>query len=357
MLVSAFITHKKAERFKDCQDRFSVNPDTKSIAVSDGMSQSIFQKYWAQILSEKYTSAADWVPNRESVRELSPIWYDKVNSYLDDEEKAGRNPWRAKGSIARGLSAGATIVGVRFNNDEWVCDVLGDSCFILVRESHIEKLITSEDVEAFDSYPDFYDSNPKKIGKGTLKTETGKLLPGDMILLVSDPFSDFLLKNKGTGNESVLVDRLSGVNSHEEFETVVAEWRDLGMHNDDSTLVIIKQDKSEELNLIDGCIDDIDELIANEETIEEESFETKIEEVQTMEHSSDNDLENESMSEKEEARITVSQLESSQFNDYMQESMVSTLKEYKTKKGSWEKKAPSIWEEIKTVIVKYITKE
>ena len=76
-----------------------------------------------------------------------------------------------------------------------------------------------------------------------------------------------------------------------------------------------------------------------------------------MEHSSDNDLENESMSEKEEARITVSQLESSQFNDYMQESMVSTLKEYKTKKGSWEKKAPSIWEEIKTVIVKYITKE
>ena len=161
MLVSAFITHKKAERFSDCQDRFRVNPATKSIAVSDGMSQSIFQKYWAEILVETYTSAADWVPNPESVRELSPLWYDRVNKYLDKEEKAGRNPWRAKGSIARGLSAGATIVGVRFSNDEWACDVLGDSCFILVRESHIEKLITSEDVEAFDSYPDFYDSNHK----------------------------------------------------------------------------------------------------------------------------------------------------------------------------------------------------
>ena len=114
MLVSAFITHKKAERFSDCQDRFSVKPGTKSIAVSDGMSQSIFQKYWAQILADKYTETADWVPNLESVRELSPSWDARVSRYLEEEEQAGRNPWRAKGSIARGLSAGATIFGVRF---------------------------------------------------------------------------------------------------------------------------------------------------------------------------------------------------------------------------------------------------
>ena len=356
MLVSAFITHKKAERFSDCQDRFSVNPDTKSIAVSDGMSQSIFQKYWGQILAEKYTKTADWVPNLESVRELSPSWDARVSRYLEEEEQAGRNPWRAKGSIARGLSAGATILGVRFVNDEWFCDVLGDSCFILVRDNHIEKLLTSEDVEAFDNYPDYYDSNPKKTGKGTLKSESGKLMQGDVILLVSDPFSDYLLKNKGTGNEPVLVDRLIGINSHEEFEAVVAEWRELGMHNDDSTLVIIKQDKSEDLNLIEGCIDDIEELIANEKAKEEETFETKVEEAPTSEPASDVNPEQEVPPGADEIRIELSRLNDPQFEHHMETAAKASIKKYKSGKGGLEKRSSNLWKDIVTAFTDFFKK-
>lgn len=353
MLFSAFITHKKAERFSDCQDRFSVNPATKSIAVSDGMSQSIFQKYWAQILAEKYTETVDWVPNLESVRELSPIWDAKVSRYLEEEEQAGRNPWRAKGSIAKGLSAGATILGVRFVNDEWFCDVLGDSCFILVRDNHIEKLLTSEDVEAFDNYPDYYDSNPKKTGKGTLKSESGKLMQGDVILLVSDPFSDYLLKNQGTGNEPVLVDRLIGINSHEEFEAVVAEWRERGMHNDDSTLVIIRQDKSEDLNLIEGCFDDIEELIANEKAKEEESFETKVEEEPTSEPASDVSPEQEVTLEADEIRIDRSQLNDPQFEHHMETAAKASIKKYKSGKGGLEKRSSNLWRDIVTAFIDF----
>ena len=346
MLVSAFITHKKAERFADCQDRFSVNPDTKSIAVSDGMSQSIFQKYWAQILAEKYTSSKDWVPNLESVRELTPEWYERVTRYLEEEEQAGRNPWRAKSSIARGLSAGATILGVRFNKDECICDVLGDSCFILVRDSHIERILTSEDVEAFDNYPDYYDSNPKNPGKGSLKTETGKLLPGDVILLVSDPFSDYLLKNRGTGNEPVLVDRLTGINSHEEFETVVSKWRELGMHNDDSTLVIIKQDKSDELNFIDGCIDSIDNLIANEVIVPEESFDSKVEEESPTVPGPDNATTREEESEPNEVKITLSQLKDPQFERHMEAAVKQSVKKYKKGNGGLEKRTAFLCRDI-----------
>lgn len=352
MLVSAFITHKKAERFSDCQDRFSVNPDTKSIAVSDGMSQSIFQKYWAQILAEEYTATADWVPNLENVRKLSSKWDNKVSHYLEEEEKAGRNPWRAKGSIARGLSAGATILGVRFNNDEWSCHVLGDSCFILVRDNHIEKILTSEDVKAFDNYPDYYDSNPTKTGKGTIKSESCKLMPGDVILLVSDPFSDYLLKNKETSNEPILLDRLIGINSHDEFEAVVAEWREQGMHNDDSTLVIIKQDKSENLNLKKGCIDDIEKLIANEKAKEEKSFDTKVEEVPTSEPASSTSVEQEASPETEAPQNIITQLESSQ----LQELIVSFLRKYIIKNYRHKKKVRIIWKEIKDIIENYFTK-
>lgn len=50
MEIRAFITHKKAESFSDCQDRFSINPDTKSVAVSDGMSQSFFKRFGRRFL-------------------------------------------------------------------------------------------------------------------------------------------------------------------------------------------------------------------------------------------------------------------------------------------------------------------
>lgn len=265
MLISAFVTHKKAEHFYDCQDRFSINSDTKSIAVSDGMSQSIFQKYWAEILVNTFVSKQEWVPNKEAVKELSPIWRNKVEENIKAQKESGnKSVWRAERSLLDGRSAGATFLGIRFHGLNWEGDVLGDSCLIWVNDNRIKKIYTSEDVEAFDSYPDFFDSNPQKEGKGSPIQISGSLKTGDNLLLVSDPLSDFLLKNKGTSEEAVLIDRLLGVNSHQEFEDVVEQWRNKGMHNDDTTLIIVKSDGTEDFTIVKE--DDISELI-NEEKL------------------------------------------------------------------------------------------
>lgn len=272
MLISAFITHKKAERFSDCQDRFSINRDTKSMALSDGMSQSIFQKYWAEILVNTFTATDNWKPNLASVRKLASQWKERVLAIIQEQKENGHpSAWRAERSIATGYSAGATFLGLRFNGMQWTCEVLGDSCLILVRDNLIQKIITSEDVTAFNNYPDYYDSNPEKEGKGTLWHDNGTLESGDTLLLVSDPFSDFLLKHKDTDKEAYLVDRLLGVNSHQEFEEVVDEWRNDGMHNDDSTLIIIKQGNGDSFEIV-KC-DEIDKLIEAEEKKEKEEKE------------------------------------------------------------------------------------
>ena len=42
MKIRAFITHKLREHYSECQDRFCINSDNHAIAVSDGMSQSVF---------------------------------------------------------------------------------------------------------------------------------------------------------------------------------------------------------------------------------------------------------------------------------------------------------------------------
>ena len=87
MKISAFITHKKSERYSDCQDRFSVNKDTKSIAVSDGMSQSYQQKIWASLLTESFTSGYLSTITEEKLDALRALWRQRVLDFIENLKK------------------------------------------------------------------------------------------------------------------------------------------------------------------------------------------------------------------------------------------------------------------------------
>ena len=133
MKIRAFITHKKAETFTDCQDRFGVNRSTKSIAVSDGMSQSWQQKIWAQLLVEKFVEDINWQPNNETIKPLCIQWRERVVEFIEHLKVSGSPVnlvYRNERNLAEGKSAGATFVGIRFVGTEWKGSVLGDSCLI-----------------------------------------------------------------------------------------------------------------------------------------------------------------------------------------------------------------------------------
>lgn len=259
MKIRAFITQKKAEKASDCQDRFAVNKEIMMAAVSDGVSQSIFPDLWAKLLVEHYTSTGQL--SEEDRQDLCKEWKSLVQKYIDDEKSKGNNPWRTESNLAEGLSAGATLCGIKFSkNNHWICDVLGDSCLIKINEDNSIEIISSED-KAFDTYPDYLDSNPLKKGRGLFKKFEGDLSSGCKLLLVSDPFSDFFYKLKEKSKK--YIDDLLTITNHEGFVDIVAKWRDEGMHNDDSTVVIIEPDNSIDFNI--GYIDNLDELIRKEE--------------------------------------------------------------------------------------------
>lgn len=260
MVIRAFITHKQAELFADCQDRFGVNPDTKSIAVSDGMGSTWQQKIWAQLLVDTYIESIDWYPSKESIKPLCQKWRSKVADFIQNlkDTNAPENMiYRNERNLAEGRSAGATFVGIRFNGYEWNGYVLGDSCLI-EWDGNEPTFHSSQDIDVFDSYPDYFDSDISKEGKGTPKPINGKLQKDRHLLLVSDPFSDFLLKHNKQGDVGKYVQRLLSLASHDDFEALVSEWRKEGMHNDDTTLVIVESDSTDALSIIHE--DDIDEM-------------------------------------------------------------------------------------------------
>ena len=267
MIVRAFITHKQAENFSDCQDRFGVNPDTKSVALSDGMGATWQQKIWAKLLVDAYVNNTNWTPSKETIKPLCQKWRDKVVDFiqkLKDNNAPENMIYRNERNLAEGRSAGATFVGIRFNGNEWKGSVLGDSCLIEWDENEM-KFNTSQDSGTFDSYPDYFDSDASKEGKGTPKPIGGVLTEGKYLLLVSDPFSEFLLEHSKQGDIAKYVQELLSLASHDNFETLVCEWRKEGMHNDDTTLVIVEYDNSDALNIIHR--DDIAERIEKEKSI------------------------------------------------------------------------------------------
>lgn len=268
MIVRAFITHKQAETFSDCQDRFGVNTDTKSISVSDGVSMSWHQKIWAQLLVNTFIDSTTWLPTHENIKSLCNQWREKVKKIiqnLKDKNAPEHLIYRNERYLAENKSAGATFVGIRFTNMEWSGMVLGDSCLI-EWDGAKATFYTSQQEDSFDNSPDYFDSDPQKSGKGTPKKINGTINKKSVLLLVSDPFSDYLLKHNKQGDVAKYINLLLEIDCHDKFEAIVEEWRKDGMHNDDSTLVVIEYDNNEDVEI--QKMDDINDLIDKEQADE-----------------------------------------------------------------------------------------
>lgn len=270
MKIKAFITHKLKENFTYCQDRFGINPNTKSIAVSDGVSATWQQKIWAQLLVDTFVSNNYWTPSKETIEPLCNKWREKVIEsiqFLKDTNAPENIIYRNERNLTEGCSAGATFVGIRFNGKQWGGSVLGDSCLI-EWNGHEAKFHTSQNRETFDNFPDYFDSDALRYGRGEPKKIGGILSDMDSLLLVSDPLSDFLLEqcNKGFGWQ--YISQLLGISSHKEFEDLVEKWRKKGMHNDDTTLVIVDNDGLDDFSI--SVSDDINALIEKEKMEKEQ---------------------------------------------------------------------------------------
>ena len=321
MKIRAFITHKKAETFTDCQDRFGVNGSTKSIAVSDGMSQSWQQKIWAQLLVEKFVEEIGWEPNNETIKPLCIQWRKRVVEFIE-HLKVSEAPvnlvYRNERNLADGKSAGATFVGIRFVGIEWKGSVLGDSCLI---EWNGDEAIfyTSQNVDSFDNHPDYFDSNILNEGKGTPVSINGVLESNSCLFLVSDPFSDFLFEHNKQSDVAKYIQQLLKLSSHEDFEALVDEWRKAGMHNDDTTLVIVEPDDSDDFSIEENTHDDINKLIDEEKKlIEEKKKEEETEKIPVPVSNKQTESETiENITEKEEKQesISVEQIELPSPND------------------------------------------
>ena len=262
MIIKAFIYHKRAEKYSDCQDCFGINKQNNRIAVSDGMSQSIFPQWWAKILVDNYLENGH-IP--QDISSLQKKWQQMLLAEIKKREKEAitdpkRDPWRLKNLLAEKSGAGATFCGLSIKDNNWTCECLGDSCVITINHDYTLNFYTSQKGE-FGNLPDYFDS---------FRTGRGELVKSVVnhnalaILMVTDPFAELFQLNKDKPSFiKSRFDELQSLTNHKSFTELVENWRDeFGMHNDDSTLVLITG--CSENNVKIEYTDDLEQLCLDE---------------------------------------------------------------------------------------------
>lgn len=261
MDIKAFIYHKRAEKYCDCQDYFGIASPKNRIAVSDGMSQSIFPQWWAKILVDAFIETGE-IP--DCIMPYQQQWQEMVKAEIAKQESEGKNPWLLRDMFAERSGAGATLCGFTWDRKGWKCQCLGDSCLIKVKTDNSIEIITSQ-LGQFDNHPDYLDSFSDGRGQPITKDGTFDL---KAILMVTDPFAELFQIHKD--NSKFISERLKEINNlsdHNSFVNLVENWRDLyNMHNDDSTIIILNNFNNSSSKLL--WKDNLHELITGEKEIE-----------------------------------------------------------------------------------------
>lgn len=267
IIYKAFILPHNGEPYRLCADRFAINEENVAFAISDGVGNSLFPDYWAELLCEDFVKMPkDFIENSEIKRktELIRLWEDEKNKRVSKLTENAKFIYEI--SLERADFGAATFVGVNFFEQSWFSWSLGDS-YLFILDSNfniIDKVSTMCD-RPFDNYPEYFGSKSGVInGKPVFKK--GDINKAKYFLLMTDALSDWFIGENATVEQKK---KLLNIETHEDFKLFIDKIREDGALKDDDTTVLIitlEQDDSSE-NFIffeKGNIDDINELIKEE---------------------------------------------------------------------------------------------
>lgn len=268
--IRGFITHKVAENYSDCADRYASNTETNRFAISDGVTLSFFPSYWADILVNEFVSLE---MNQElSIEKCQNIWLKKVTEKINTPDVK----FYTKNAFVKQEPGLATFVGLHIENDKWVASALGDSFLFFIPNGckgfdDWIKLSSKPLPVVFDSFPDYYSSRNKQHGE--IQKIEHPIVEGTFYLM-TDALSEWVFNKK----EEAIKEINEKWQNQEDFERSITELRFLNvLNNDDSAILIIslENDGSNILTYGDVNIQNLIELIENEKVSEIETPNTK----------------------------------------------------------------------------------
>ena len=216
-------------------NQLRVSIGSYACAVADGATESSFSRVWAQLLVDAYTGSSSPPDLDSMVAVARQEWCQYVGSR--------HLPWYAQEKAAEG--AFAALAGVHLSESDdgsgavvFSGQAVGDCCAFHVRGEDLLAAYPMGNAAAFSSRPFLLSTVPGFVAGDALCKFEGILHSNDLLLLVSDALSCWILGDLERGNNPFSSIRDLGIPGCQSFDELVGGLRTSGgMKNDDVTLL------------------------------------------------------------------------------------------------------------------------
>ncbi len=226
-ILHCFSLPKEGNTPEENEDAYAISKDQSLIVLSDGASEGMYSKEWAQHLCHNLCAH----PTLKIDPPLLSRLGQEFQSSLDQKEV----PWYVENKM-RETGAAATLLWIRFHKkiikSWWEVGAIGDSCAFIIQDSKLLWSWPLEKTEDFDTSPELVYNHSGRNGK--LRVRTLPLPRGkSTLILATDALAALIIEGIPPDME----------NSHndEQFNAWIRGLRNTGkVKNDDSTMIIIE---------------------------------------------------------------------------------------------------------------------
>jgi len=246
MAIRVLQLHKRASyEFKHIQDKYAINPDTKTFALADGTTQSFNSEIWAEIITKRFVAT----PTFNTV-ELISFFTNQVAEYKDANFEFSSNPAKASLEKAKQSKGGtATFIGLHFT-DENKIEVIscGDTNLFLLNSENKVLAFPFSDVDSLDANNNFINTEQlldNKIDETYFKLKSIEYKSDDKIIIATDALSRLILKKPTSLSEILKIEDFNQLN-----DFCLKYWESKELQEDDISAIIIPLNNMADFKLI-----------------------------------------------------------------------------------------------------------
>jgi len=277
IMKKEYLTSKKGEPLRNCQDAYEINDEFLRYAVADGATREYFSAKLAQELVNRFCFDEDIINrdifnNKKYEEWLEPIQKNWL-TYIEDIIKNKEVNFVVKNRFHKQHSGASTFVGLELDRENLIFKaiVIGDSCLFHIRDKEIVACYLIDDYQEFDNSPDFFFSRDfilndenmiekREFTKPNIVVESFE--DGDYFLLATDAISKWLLTQKHKGKWEKIWNNLLKEDK-DWYDNLIGEYRedkDNKLDDDDVTILILSTNDSDELvAFLDKSIENVKE--------------------------------------------------------------------------------------------------
>ena len=240
MDIKVLQLHKRASyEFKHIQDKYAINPNTKTFALADGTTQSFNSEIWAEIITKGFVTNPIF-----NAIELISTFTKQVSEYKSVKFEFSSNPAKASLEKAKQNKGGtATFIGLHFTTENKIELIsCGDTNLFLLNSENKIIAFPFTDVDSLDANNNFINTEQlleNKIDETFFKLKSIEYKSDDKIIIATDALSRLILKKPTILSEILKIEDFNQLN-----DFCLKCWDSKELQEDDISAIIIPAQNS-----------------------------------------------------------------------------------------------------------------